>query len=250
MTELDYYHIAGTASSLIGNHSGLKKLADICKNQNRVLDIGCGEGTRLNTLLLPKQRGWGIDLSLKAIQLARHQFPRHHFLIGDAAKLPYDDNYFDLVYSAFSLEHTLDPKAVISEMIRVTKPNGEIVIICPNFGAPNRRSPVSVQNPWLKLLIGFFGDFLPNRSLNWQSVVPKTSYENIDDDTTVEPYLHSLVFYLQSQPVRIITASSLWDQEEKSNNIRKFIISVAGRLHLFPFKYWGPQIFVEFQKKS
>ncbi len=238
---LDYYKTAKKASLSISGHPGLEKLSMLCKEANKILDLGCGEGTRLN-LLLGSKKGYGVDINSQAIKLAKSEYPKHEFsLIKPDNPLPYPNKYFDLVYSAFVLEHTHDPMLLITEAIRVS--NSLVVFLCPNFGAPNRRSPNSIQNPAKKLTTGLFADFLPSASLSWTKVNPKNTYMQIDDDTTVEPYLHTLLFCLQKK-INIQQASSLWSLEEKSLNPRKLIFKYLGLLNIFPFKYWGPQLFV------
>lgn len=245
---MDYYQTAKSASLQIGSHSGLNYLLELCKTSNRILDVGCGEGSRLRTLLPKDKTGWGIDISPSAIAKAKSQYPGYQFRVGDACKLPYPTATYDLVYSAFALEHTKNPEKFISEMIRVAKPGGFVVILCPNFGAPNRRSPVSHEPPISKLVQGFKNDFYPQSISNWKFVTPKKTYTRIDDDTTVEPYLHSLLRFLSLHHLKIIKSTSVWDQEIFSLNPRKLLIKSFGQSGVFPFKYWGPQIFVVSKK--
>ncbi len=159
--------------------------------------MGCGEGTRLNTLLPEGSRGWGVDISDEAIRLAKKQYPRHYFKNGAGENLPYPDANFDLVYSAFAIEHCADPEKFIKEMVRVCRPGGHIVILAPNYGAPGRRSPVSTENPYNKLFEGLLKDVFPYPGLDWRRVIPRTEYNRADDDTTFEPYLKSLVYFLK-----------------------------------------------------
>jgi len=243
-----YYDMAAKASKEIGNHPGLKKLKQLIGESNKVLDVGCGEGSRLETMMPKGRSGWGVDISDTAIGYAQKKYPHHKFSISDASHLPYDSNSFDLVYSAFAVEHVTEPKLVINEMIRVCKSQGKVVILCPNYGAPNRRSPVSFQNPISKLLKGLMFDFFPDSRLSWDKVIPQKTYTELDTDTTIEPYLHSLIHYLKNLPVRIVNYSSVWEEEAKSNNPRKLIVKILGKSGLFPFKYWGPQVFVVVQK--
>lgn len=241
---MDYYAIAGTASREIGRHAGLQYIKRASNRAKKILDVGCGEGSRLETLLPIGKSGWGIDASLQAIRLAKAHYPRHHFQTGFGEKLPFPDATFDLVYSAFVVEHCHTPQKFISEMIRVCQPGGLVVLLCPNYGAPNRRSPVSIEKPLPKLFHGFRADFTPDFRLNWTAVTPKKHYQQIDDDTTWEPYLYSLCKYLSKTNVQIISASSLWELEPFSLNPRKLTLKLLGSINLFPFKYWGPQIFV------
>lgn len=239
-----YYALAAKTSKQIGQHPGLLYLQKIVGQSSKVLDVGCGEGSRLVTLLPPSQFGWGVDIDKYAINLAKKQYPDQHFLIYTGEKLPYKSGTFDLVYSAFVLEHVQNPANFLSEIIRVCRPGGMIIILCPNFGAPNRRSPNSIQNPIPKLFKGFINDFFGTASFHWERVQPKPVYNLPDDDTTIEPYLLSLIRYLQSKKLIINAASSLWDLETPSLNPRKIIVKIFGQPGIFPFKYWGPQIFV------
>jgi SAM-dependent methyltransferase len=243
-----YYDMAAKASKEIGNHPGLKKLKQLVSESNKVLDVGCGEGSRLETMMPKGRSGWGVDISETAIKYAQNNYSHHTFNISDASRLPFDSNFFDLIYSAFTIEHVTKPKLVINEMLRVCKSRGKFVVLCPNYGAPNRRSPVSLQNPFIKLLKGLAFDFFPDSLLHWDKVVPEKNYTAPDTDTAVEPYLHSFIYYLKSLPVKIINYSSVWEEEAKSNNPRKLIVKILGKMGLFPFKYWGPQVFVVAQK--
>lgn len=249
-----YYRIAKSASAEIGSHPGLLHLSGLAAKSKRLLDVGCGEGTRLHLLLPPGGVGWGIDFNPKAVAQAAKQYPLLNFRQARAENLPFPKNSFDLVFSAFTLEHVIDPEKVVAEMIRVCRPGGHIVIICPNFGAPSRRSPVSLQNPGLKFLLGLVGDFLsllPHSSpLNWTRVTPRPVYDQIDADTTVEPYLFTLELYLRRLGLTLLASSSLWELEPFSRHPRKFILRFLGRNGIFPVKYWGPQIFVAAQKPS
>lgn len=246
---MSYYSIAKKASRTIGNHRGLRYIKLQAKTAKSILDVGCGEGTRLNTLLPKTTPGVGVDISQSAIKQAKSQYPRHVYKKYNGKKLPFRGNSFDLVYSAFVLEHVQDPEKFVQEMVRVVKPNGQLVIICPNYGAPNRRSPNSIENPIKKLIFGFIKDFIPNHKLTFTKVRPKKTYQQIDDDTTIEPYILTLIQFLKKNNLKIKKYSSLWELEAKTFNPRKLSFLVLGKLKIFPFKYWGPQIFIAVSKQ-
>lgn len=246
---LNYYQQAKKSSLSIGKHPGLISLRSDCHRSLKILDVGCGEGSRLHTLLKPDQIGWGIDLNITAIKQAKKQYPHFHFKVADGENIPFPNNSFDMVYSCFAIEHCQNPEKFISEMLRVTTALGHTVIICPNYGAPNRRSPVSTDNPVIKLFLGIISDFFPKKSLNWQSVNPKYIYDEIDSDTTVEPYLHSLLNYVTKLPCTLTTWSSLWILERNNLNTRQLLFAVLGKLSIPPFVYWGPQIYVSLIKQ-
>jgi ubiquinone/menaquinone biosynthesis C-methylase UbiE len=54
------------------------------------------------------------------------------FVDSPAESLPFDDGTFDFVFCSHLLEHSRDPVAVVSELLRVTKADGGGYIECPN----------------------------------------------------------------------------------------------------------------------
>jgi phosphatidylethanolamine/phosphatidyl-N-methylethanolamine N-methyltransferase len=107
----------------------------------RVLDVGVGTG--LSLPLYPRHcRVVGIDLSGDMLKKARKKV-RKYGLTGvsllemDASRLAFQDNTFDFVVAAFVISVVPDPVRVISEMKRVAKPEGRIVII-NHFQSQNR----------------------------------------------------------------------------------------------------------------
>ena len=230
----------------------MKKLTDMVLKSTTILDMGCGEGTRLNKLVTKNQKGYGIDISSKAIKIAKRQYPQLNFKMGDLEKLPFDDNKFDLVYSAFVFEHLDNPEKVINEGIRVLKRGGQLLIVAPNFGAPNRASPPSKENRFFKLLKGLLFDFLPVNGFSWNKVKPiadKKNYE-IDWDTTIEPYLGSLIRYLKSVGMKVSNFSSCWEEEKSNASVLQNMVKRLGKSNIYPFNLWGPHLLVIAEKNN
>jgi ubiquinone/menaquinone biosynthesis C-methylase UbiE len=103
----------------------------------KVLEVGCGTGSNLK---LYEERGcdiYGIDLSPSMLERARGKLGADASLhLGDASDMPYDDGAFDIVTAMFTL-HEMPPairKPVLDEMVRVTDPDGKIVLIDYHFG--------------------------------------------------------------------------------------------------------------------
>ncbi len=243
-----YYKTAGEGSMDL-THPAMKKLKELSKNSVNLLDMGCGEGTRVAYVADKNTNIFGIDISAKAIELARKNYPKYNFLVGDLEKLPFPDVKFDLVYSAFVFEHLEDPEKVIKEGIRVLKKGGKILIAAPNFGAPNRASPPFKGNRFFKLLRGLIFDFLPGSRLSWNKVTPiadKKSYD-IDWDTTIEPYIGSLIKYMKKAGLNVIYKSSCWEIKENGNIIQK-IFKYLGEKNIYPFKNWGPHLLLVARK--
>ncbi len=97
-----------------------------------VLEVGCGTG--FTTLGIAKKVGeeriFGVDLSLEQINKAKRKLGAN-FILGDAENLPFKDKTFDSAISAGSIEYWPNPLKGISEMVRVTKSGGKVVILAP-----------------------------------------------------------------------------------------------------------------------
>ena len=102
-----------------------------------VLDVGCGTGTNLKLYQDSGCKVFGIDLSPAMVKEAQNKLgDRAEICQGDAAKMAYQDDLFDLVIGFFTLHEMPNQirPAVISEMVRVTKPDGRILLIDQHSG--------------------------------------------------------------------------------------------------------------------
>jgi ubiquinone/menaquinone biosynthesis C-methylase UbiE len=249
----NYYHKVAEASQNL-DHSALRQIKKLAQKSNKILEVGCGEGTKLNQISDSKNNTFGIDVSSVAIKIAKKKYPKINFKICDAKKLSFEDNNFDLVYSAFVLEHTFNPELVLKEMIRVVKVGGKICLLAPNYGAPFRKSPCFKGNRIRRIFKGLCQDFKflfnsKSDKLNWQKVKPRLNEEfQIDFDTLIEPYLLSLVKFLRSQNVKLLKISSCWEIGEENAKMINKIFRLLGKLSIYPFKYWGPHLFVVCEK--
>jgi len=99
----------------------------------RVLDLGVGTGFSLP--LYPQHtQVIGVDLSSKMLREARkkvllERLSHVDLMEMDAAHLAFPDNTFDCVIVAFVISVVPDPLQVLAEIKRVSKPEGQIVII-------------------------------------------------------------------------------------------------------------------------
>ena len=97
----------------------------------RILDIGCGKGYLLFDFLkvLPEAEIFGIDISNYAIKNAKEEI-KGDLIVGNANELPFEDNFFDLVFSINTL-HCLDAPNLfesLKEIERVGKHNKYICV--------------------------------------------------------------------------------------------------------------------------
>jgi SAM-dependent methyltransferase len=100
------------------------------KPNDRVLDVGCGLGFFLNTIARSGVRGFGLDFSHKSISLAKGM-TSGLFAQGDAQVLPYRDDSFDKIIFTDVIEHVLDDRAALREIVRVARPGAQIALVTP-----------------------------------------------------------------------------------------------------------------------
>jgi len=100
-------------------------------NGKRVLDNGCGKG-RFARILKERNPGaaiCGIDISEAMLRFAPEGMER---CAGTMTALPFASCSFDAAYATESLEHAVDAGLAVTEMCRVVKPGGRLVIIDKN----------------------------------------------------------------------------------------------------------------------
>lgn len=96
-----------------------------------VLDVGCGKGRFARVLAgrYPEAEIWGLDISPAMLKFVP---PPIHTQAGVMTALPFPEGRFDCVYATESLEHAVEIELAVSEMCRVLKPGGALVIIDKN----------------------------------------------------------------------------------------------------------------------
>jgi SAM-dependent methyltransferase len=124
----------------------------------RVLDVGCGHGYVLAHYAKSGAEVHGLDLTERALDVSRRRFEwaglSGRFTRTDGDQIPYPDAHFDIACSMGVLHHIADPRPMLSEMRRVLRPGGKLILMLYNrrsfrnwvtfpfrkfFGAPGYR---------------------------------------------------------------------------------------------------------------
>ena len=113
------------------------------QHQDRILDMGCGEGRHAITAYMLKEvDSVGVDLSLEDLKTTAERFAEFSeencakslvLSAADGKHLPFGDESFDKVICSEVLEHIPDYPAVLKEIVRVLRTGGILAISVPRF---------------------------------------------------------------------------------------------------------------------
>ena len=100
------------------------------KNVRTILDVGTGPGHFIPTLLnvFPDAAITGIDPEEESLQEAAKNFTGAEFVEMKGEQIDFPDNTFDLASISMALHHLSDVQKTLSEMQRVVKPGGLIIV--------------------------------------------------------------------------------------------------------------------------
>lgn len=200
---------------------------------NTVLDLGCGTGLSSYLLSQKKEKAVGLDLSPLFLKKGSERYRAKNLLLtaGDILGLPFRDETFDLVSSYLVIEILPDIEKGLSEMARVVKKGGVLMVIAANllspiwpfrdfirmlFGGPPR--PVWCETPqdalktfWRNLSISVSKWF--EREPHWIRREPDLSCEKVVGRDSEAVYLVSpldVARFLKRRGFRILRIGSQW----------------------------------------
>lgn len=101
----------------------------------KILDYGCGSGVFANSILKKTKNVYACDVNRIVINKAKKRYPKVKFKsIKIGSKLPYKDNFFDVVYIFHTLEHVDSEEKTLKDIGRVLKRGGTLLLASPYKG--------------------------------------------------------------------------------------------------------------------
>lgn len=163
-----------------------------------VLDVGCGAGRPADLLVSFSKKVVCIDNDQKMIGLARQRLKNVNntgVILADAKSIPFQDNYFDVVYGTYNLLGSVnlqDKKLIMSEMNRVTKKGGHII-----------------NMTWKKdkFTTDFLRKYYPSIGIDVvkidtnQTITSKGTFERLSTETIINLYKESKLLNIKEVPL-------------------------------------------------
>ena len=180
------------------------KIIDPAKGM-KILDIAAGPGSSSEPLYKAGAEVVSLDFSDGMLEQGRKARPYLNFVKGDALKLPFKDNEFDVTTISFGLRNTKDYELALREALRVTKEGGRMVIV--EFSTPT-------FPPFRKLYMNYLMKYLPKIAKRTAS--NPVAYEYLADSIRAWPD--------QGKLAQIMSANG-W-QDPKWSNLTGGVVAV------------------------
>ena len=193
---------------------------------DKILDLGCGAGrTTINLFKDGYKNITGLDIADKLIEYAKDYSNKHNldieFLVGDATKLDFNNNTFDVVIFSFNgmqcIPGLQNRKNVLKEVYRVLKPGGYYI-----FTAHDRHDPHSKE----------FLPFWEEEEKKWKNGINESNVEClgdliITDSTEEEGFIHfstidEMKDFIKEQPFEIIEYNYTYNIAQESEKTKEF----------------------------
>jgi SAM-dependent methyltransferase len=195
------------------------------RGPGRLLDIGCNEGRGLRVYARNGFCAEGLELNDNAARIARdagfciHTNPIEHF----QPSAPYDVAVLSNV-----LEHMLDPRTTLAHVQRITRPNGQVWMSCPN------------SESWLRRAMGryWINWHVPFHTVHFSSVALRRLLEDVGFKDVQIRCATPALWVASSMITRVFSRPARSTRQLRNPLLIAFVMIIA-RLLLFPVLYVG-----------
>lgn len=188
---------------------------------NKVLEIGCNTGSSTIALgeMLPTSEVIGIDIDSDMIKMAKNNVEEAEkegvvkpnkvlTELGDARKLPYPNNTFDLVVSSGALSFVDNRELAIKEIYRVLKPGG-FLLTTDYFSKENQSLEMS------KKVSDIIGVDVSETTLDYWIKLHSSQPFNIEGIETKNPLMHAIPTKIKIDNLRKVLGQQNRQYDEK-----------------------------------
>jgi len=164
-----------------------KRVLELTRIQpgERALDLCCGTGDITFALAEKGAEAVGLDFSEPMLKVAREKFARAksaegaksgaiQFIQGDAQRIPFPENAFDVLTIGYGLRNLADLDAGLRDMLRVTKRGGRFVAL--EFGKPANAVWRAIYFGYLKFMLPIFGKIFCGNSAAYGYILESLSH--------------------------------------------------------------------------
>lgn len=160
-------HFLSLGIDILWRRKAIRLLGDL--HPRIILDVATGTGDfAIESLSLNPEKVIGVDISEGMLEVGRTKLKnrgmdtRIELLTGDSEKLPFEDNFFDAVIVAFGVRNFENLKLGLSEMLRVVRPGGRVVIL--EFSRPSKFPMKQLYNLYFTAILPRIGRWISRDS--------------------------------------------------------------------------------------
>lgn len=104
-----------------------------------LLDVGCSDGEWAKYWIYRGWRAFGVDVNSQNVEIAKKKGVQAAVLDLNKDNLPFDSNFFDLIFAGEIIEHLIDTDGFLRELHRCLKPQGHLLLTTPNLASFENR---------------------------------------------------------------------------------------------------------------